>query len=481
MLFNSFEFIFVFLPIAFIGYFTINKINPNLGKVWLIVCSFFFYAWWNPAYLPLLLGSLLVNFFISKQIANSESKMRRKVTLTVGILFNVGLLGFFKYADFFIENINFILQQNFNFLHIILPLAISFYTFQQIAYLVDVYRNEAKDNSFINYILFISFFPQLIAGPIVQHNEVMGQYKDITKTKINWENVSKGLFIFSIGLFKKVAIADTFAVWVNNGYSDAYALNFFDSWITSLSYTFQLYFDFSGYTDMALGIALLFNIKLPTNFNSPYKALSVREYWQRWHITLSRFLSKYIYIPLGGNRISRRRTYINLILVLSISGFWHGAGWTYIMWGFLHGVAMVINRMWYKAGFKMNLILAWFVTFHFINITRVFFRSPDMATAFEVLKAMFGLKGFAVPEQISNILQWDWLKGYEYVYQISDDLWMTIYLLVGALLLTVFLKNSIQLMERLKPNPLYSIYAAALFIYAALRLDQVTEFLYFNF
>lgn len=346
-----------------------------------------------------------------------------------------------------------------------------------------MYRNEVKENSFLNYVLFISFFPQLIAGPIVQHKEVMEQYLNMTKKSMNWENISKGLFIFSIGLFKKVAIADTFAVWVNQGFSQTDSLTFFDSWITTLSYTFQLYFDFSGYTDMAIGIALLFNIYLPINFNSPYKARTIREFWQRWHITLSKFLGKYIYIPLGGNRFSNRRTYLNLFLVFTISGLWHGAEWTFITWGgSMHGIALIINRAWYKAGFKMNAILAWFITFNFINITRVFFRSPpDFSTALSILGTMFGFRGFGMPQQLLTKFNMNWLDNQIYTYQLTEDMWLTILYLLAAFIVTIFLKNSVEITRSLKPNPLYSLYAAILFIYSTLHLYQVTEFIYFNF
>ncbi len=345
MLFNSFEFIFAFLPIVFIIYFALRKTNQtSLAKVWLIVSSLFFYSWWNISYLPLIIVSLLANYTIGQLLNRQRTK--RKHILKIGIIFNIGLLGYFKYSDFFIENINNVFQSNVTLLQLALPLAISFFTFQQIAYIIDAYKNETKEYNFINYALFVTFFPQLIAGPIVHHKEMMPQFEKMSHAFIQAKNIALGLFIFSIGLFKKVAIADTFAVWATNGFDHSATLTFAEGWITSLSYTFQLYFDFSGYTDMAIGAALLFNIRLPNNFNSPYKALSIQDFWQRWHITLTRFLTRYIYIPLGGNRKGKYRTYINIMLVFLISGLWHGAGWTFVFWGFLHGLATVINRFW---------------------------------------------------------------------------------------------------------------------------------------
>ncbi|SER70408.1 D-alanyl-lipoteichoic acid acyltransferase DltB, MBOAT superfamily [Gracilibacillus ureilyticus] len=462
MLFNSFEFIFVFLPVMFFGYFICNKIHPTIGKAWLFVGSLFFYSWWNPVYLWLLLASIIINYGFGTFLL--KRKKNRKLILTIGIIFNVSLLGFFKYYDFFVSNINFLFDTNYNFLHLILPLAISFYTFQQIAYLVDVYQNKVEENSFLHYALFISFFPQLIAGPIVHHKEVMGQYVDRTNKRMNGENIAKGLFLFSIGLFKKVAIADTFAIWANEGFANSASLTLADGWITSLSYTFQLYFDFSGYSDMAIGLALLFNIRLPINFDSPYKAVSIQDFWRRWHITLSRFLTSYIYIPLGGNRVSVGRTYIHIFIVFFISGFWHGAGWTFIAWGVMHGMAMMVHRLWHQLGLKLPAIVAWFVTFQFINATWVFFRAPDFATALNVLTAMVRFDSVPVTMEL--------------FMENSDKL--LIYL-IGASLLALFVKNSIQWTDRLRPNPVYAAFAACLFIYAALRLQQVSEFLYFNF
>ena len=285
---------------------------------------------------------MFFNFIIGRKLSSNPSKP----LLIFGIIANVALLGYFKYADFFIENVNSLFGTNIDLLNLALPLAISFFTFQQIAYLVDSYRKETKEYSFLNYALFVTFFPQLIAGPIVHHKEMMPQFENKWNLVKKYKNIALGLFIFSIGLFKKVVIADTFAIWATNGFDNATTLNLFEAWATSLSYTFQLYFDFSGYTDMAIGIALLFNIKLPINFNSPYKALNIQDFWRRWHITLGRFLRDYIYIPLGGNRTGKFRNYLNLLITFLIAGIWHGASWMFVFWGFLHGVAMVVHRAW---------------------------------------------------------------------------------------------------------------------------------------
>ncbi|MFA7092700.1 MAG: MBOAT family O-acyltransferase, partial [Arcobacteraceae bacterium] len=349
MLFNSYEFIFAFLPLSFFIYFyLLNKRLIVGAKGFLVFASLFFYSWWNVAYLPLILISMLFNYIVGNSLnkkihgANNQdknhvqstqvikTKVSSKTLLIVGIIANLSLLGYFKYADFFIENVNVISGVNIQPLNLLLPLAISFFTFQQIAYLVDSYRGETKEYDFLNYALFVTFFPQLIAGPIVHHKEMMPQFASTYNLVKKYKNIALGLFIFSIGLFKKVVIADTFAVWATAGFDHAQTLNLVEAWATSLSYTFQLYFDFSGYTDMAIGAALLFNIKLPINFNSPYKAQNIQDFWRRWHITLSRFLRDYVYIPLGGNKQSSFRTYSNLLATFVIGGLWHGAGWTFI-------------------------------------------------------------------------------------------------------------------------------------------------------
>ena len=340
-----------------------------------------------------------------------------------------------------------------------------------------------KQYDFLNYCLFVTFFPQLIAGPIVHHKEMMPQFANLKNRVINYKNIALGLFIFSIGLFKKVVIADSFAVWATNGFDKAAVLNLFEAWATSLSYTFQLYFDFSGYCDMAIGAALLFNIKLPINFNSPYKALDIQDFWRRWHITLSRFLRDYIYIPLGGNRKGRLRTYVNLMATFIIGGIWHGAGWTFVFWGFLHGVALVIHRIWSELGFKMNKFLAWFITFNFINITWVFFRAKDWDDALKVLKGMFGLSGIVLPNFL--LAKFGFLSkygvGFDNFIERVGEMGTFLYIAVGFILTLAF-KNSIDKMTDFKPTYPKAIYLSLILLFSFYSMTAVkTEFLYFNF
>lgn len=484
MLFNSYEFIFLFLPVTFFVYFFLLEKRLITGaKGFLVFSSLFFYSWWNIAYLPLILGSMLFNYVIGNSLNDSfhNVKVSNKKLLAFGIVSNLALLGYFKYADFFIGNINLVSGSSYDLLHLALPLAISFFTFQQIAYLVDSYRGETHEYDFLNYALFVTFFPQLIAGPIVHHKEMMPQFASRWNLVKNYRNIALGLFIFSMGLFKKVVIADTFAQWATAGFDQAQTLNMLEAWATSLSYTFQLYFDFSGYTDMAIGAALLFNIKLPINFNSPYKALDIQDFWRRWHITLSRFLRDYIYIPLGGNRKGSFRTYNNLMVTFILGGLWHGAGWTFVFWGFLHGAALVIHRLWKSFGLTMNKYLAWFITFNFINIAWIFFRAKEWDDAIKVLKGMFGgilllpydlvekfpaLKNFFVPGDVFMDI-----KG-------GDE---TLFWLLGAFLVTLLMKNSSQTLEKFLPNWRYTLLFLIFSLAGILNLMHVSEFLYFNF
>ena len=486
MLFNSYEFIFMFLPVMFVVYFYLISKRVVLGaKIWLVAGSLFFYSYWNITYLPLILISIFTNYGVGLTLVNQDRvKISSKTVLTFGIFFNLALLGYFKYTDFFLENFNGIFGSNIPLPHIILPLGISFFTFTQIAFLVDAYKKEAKEYNIFNYMLFVTYFPHLLAGPILHHKEMMPQFASVKNYAKNYKNIALGLFIFSIGLFKKVIIADTFAVWANAGFDTATTLNLIEAWATSLSYTFQLYFDFSGYTDMAIGVSLMFNIKLPINFNSPYKALNIQDFWRRWHMTLSRFLRDYIYIPLGGNRKGEFRTYTNLLATFLIGGLWHGAGWTFIIWGALHGIALAIHRFWQSLGFKMNKILAWFITFNFINITWIFFRAKDFESAIKVLGSMFSLDNVVLPEKYFKFL-----AEYNDIYfkfgSVYKDILgkdnTTVFIIVGFLVV-LFFKNSMEYRLIFFKRPyFYTIILAIVSFFTIANMSKYTEFLYFNF
>jgi len=486
MLFNSFEFLFVFLPIVFFLYFYLNKKRLTIAsKSVLVAGSLFFYSWWNILYLPLILSSILVNYVIGSLLSrnNDNNKFSKKSFLFFGVVFNLLLLGYFKYSDFLIENINSVFNANLSLLYLTLPLAISFFTFQQIAYLVDSYRNKTKEHDFLNYIVFVTFFPQLIAGPIVHHKEMMPQFLCTKNKIINHKNIVLGIFIFSIGLFKKVVIADTFSVWASVGFDVNQQLHLFEAWFTSLSYTFQLYFDFSGYTDMAVGLALLFNIKLPLNFNSPYKSTNIQDFWRRWHITLSRFLRDYLYVPLGGSRVKDFKIYNNLMITFLVGGIWHGAGWTFIFWGFLHGIALIIHRIFTYSGIRISRFLAWFITFNFINISWVFFRAREWEDAIKVIKGMLGLSGVMLPNIFRELLQFNDASGikfgdiYTNFYGDSD---MLVWIILGFFLV-LFFNNSNQMLSQFKMSNKMLIFIAFTLSIGLMNISKTSEFLYFNF
>lgn len=472
MLFNSYTFIFAFLPVTFFVYFYLNhKRLVEAGKGFIVFASLFFYSWWDVVYLPLILSSMLVNYVIGTHLANDDtgkSRVSKKNILIFGVVANVALLGYFKYCDFFISNVNIVLDSNIPLLNLALPLAISFYTFQQITYIVDSYRGQTREYNFLNYAVFVTFFPQLIAGPIVHHSEMMPQFSGIRNKVINYQNITTGMFIFSVGLFKKTVLADTFAVWATNGFDVATTLDFTEAWATSLCYTFQIYFDFSGYMDMATGLALLFNIKLPLNFNSPYKSTSMQDFWNRWHMTLSRFLRQYVYIPLGGNRNGEFLTYTNVFATFLVGGIWHGAGWTFIFWGLLHGLGLAVHRFWNKLGFRMNTVLAWIITFNFINITMLIFRAREPEDAVKVLKGMSGLNGFG---------------GLDSLITFGGDKINTLFTvaLFCIACIIIFRKNSNQLAAKFTPKISNIIYMSLLFSLSILSFNRVMEFLYFNF
>ncbi len=483
MLFNSYEFIFAFLPVTFFIYFYLNKKRLTEASIgFLVFASLFFYSWWNIVYLPLILLSILFNYIVGTSLSKESEQKRvsKKLLLTFGIIGNIGLLGYFKYSNFFLENFNGIFGSNIPLPHIILPLGISFFTFTQIAFLVDSYKQEVKEYDLLRYMLFVTFFPHLLAGPILHHKEMMPQFANLKNKAINYRNIALGLFLFSVGLFKKVVIADTFAAWATNGFDKTESLNLLEAWATSLSYTFELYFDFSGYTDMAIGAALLFNIRLPINFDSPYKALNIQDFWRRWHITLSRFLRDYIYIPLGGNRGNSFRTYNNILATFIIGGIWHGAGWTFIFWGFLHGMALVVHRFWSGFNFAMPKVLAWFITFNFVNIAWVFFRAKEWEDALKVLRGMF-FGSFILPyEVIEKFPSLSFIHQGDVFAQIdaSDDgiLW-----LIGAFIVILAFKNSFYYTQNFVPNIKNALLMYLFFVLSFLHFTRVSEFLYFNF
>lgn len=469
MLFNSFVFIFLFLPIIFLAYFGLNRLRLYVSaKAALVIASLFFYAYFNYSYLPIILSSILVNYSSAYCMHRNEGLLRR-ISLIAGICFNVGLIAYFKYFDFFIENINIIFRTNIPLLNILLPLGISFFTFQQIAFVVDSYRRKTELPTFLDYCNFVTFFPQLIAGPIVLPEEMLPQFEDRTKRRVNYENLFNGLFMFSLGLAKKVLIADSIAVFANTGFDVLTSYTMAEAWLTSLAYSFQLYFDFSGYCDMAIGIGLMFNIKLPLNFNAPYKACDFQDFWRRWHMTLNRFLTQYLYIPLGGSRRGEIRTLINVFVVFLVSGIWHGAGWTFIVWGILHGIASIINRIWKHKAVRLPNCLTIPLTFFFVNIFWVFFRADSLADAWQIVSSMFNNLDLTLKEDFTSNLPSILPNRYNML------------ILFSAFILGVFGKTAYQWMETDRYYYIKMLATIATFILGCLFVSRIVTFLYFNF
>ena len=522
MLFNSYIFLFGFLPITLVGFYLIGgRGHHRVAMSWLVAASLFFYGWWNPAYLGLIFASMLFNYAMGL-VLGGNAKHKPRGLLWFGIAANLGLIGYFKYANFFVDNLNWSLGSSYHLETIILPLAISFFTFQQIAYLIDAHRGETREYNFLHYCLFVTFFPQLIAGPIVHHKEMLPQFARDIIYKLNTRYLAVGITIFIFGLFKKVVIADGVAVYATPVFEAAengVALTVFEAWGGVLAYTLQLYFDFSGYSDMAIGLARMFGIILPLNFYSPYKARNIIDFWSRWHITLSRFLRDYLYIPLGGNRKGRARRYTNLMVTMLIGGLWHGAGWTFVMWGALHGFYLIVNHFWHSLRRMFGHDLektsmagrgaARMLTLIAVMIGWAFFRAESFEGALNVVLAMGGANGISLPTGMAGLAGTfkPWLAEHGVYFNglVPHDFseWKgAAPALLIALSIALYFPNTLDIMAKYRPTVSshaqgpkrpdlailefqislrWAIFTALLLYLSVGRMSQVSEFLYFQF
>ena len=510
MLFNTFGFIFAFLPVVFAGFFVLAKCSHRWAAAWMALASLFFYGSWDYRYLPLLLLSIAFNFYAGKRIANSSQALRKHL-LAFSVGANLILLGYFKYADFFVASIRSITGIPHEPLEVILPIGISFFTFTQIAFLVDTYQGKVNEYKFVHYLLFVTYFPHLVAGPVLHHKEMMPQFADKSTYRLSYENIAAGLSIFILGLAKKVLIADNLAPMANPVFEAGANPAFLEAWVGSIAYALQLYFDFSGYSDMAIGLSRLFGVRLPLNFNSPYQATNITEFWRRWHMTLSRFLRDYLYIPLGGNRNGPVARYVNLIITMLLGGLWHGAGWTFVIWGGLHGLFIASNHYWHhirqKLGWaggqgRFSIFVCRALTLFVVTVAWVFFRAPDLSTALDVLAGMFGMNGLALPAWSQAKLSW--LASLGINARFEGIRWIDISsigppLLVIALLIALLAPNTQEIMGPTQPclDPVTprisawkftwspsSYWALALtigFFSCVFSLNRATEFLYFQF
>jgi alginate O-acetyltransferase complex protein AlgI len=520
MLFNSYDFVCIFLPISLIGFWLFCRLHkPAFVKGWLILVCLLFYSIWSLKFLFLLFTSIAVNWLLGEALSRQRSRLSEgekttpilKLILILGIGFNLGIIGYFKYANFFIDTVNYLGLNLAAIENLILPLAISFYTFQQIGYLVEIARNKGKNYSFPDFLLFVLFFPQLIAGPILNADELIPQFQTFNH-RLNFRHLAIGLTLFGVGLFKKTVIADSVAGYATPIFAAAdhgETISFLLAWQASLAYTLQLYFDFSGYSDMAMGLSQMFNVKLPMNFFSPYKAISIADFWRRWHISLGRFLRNYLYIPLGGSRQGEMRRYFNLLITMILGGLWHGASWTFVLWGGLHGIYLCIDHGWRRflkqRGWAFELRshqwLARLLTLLAVIVSWVLFRATTLSGASQILWGMFGGNGFVLPNNLADHLGFLGLLGVEFgPLQNYAEIQGSLLLLI-CLGSTLFLPNLYQIMIResvvldvynhlsdqkiawytWRPTVKYASLTAVIFVVALIFCNQVSEFLYFQF
>lgn len=547
MLFNSPLFLFVFLPATLGLFYTLAfRSSFRAALAALVLCSLVFYGFWNPPYLLLLLVSILINFRVGGWLQSCTPQSgTSKTLLWAGLAFNLGMIGYYKYANFFVSAVGDISGHPLSIEQIMLPLGISFFTFQQITWLVDTYRGNSERFDLLEYTQFVTFFPQLIAGPIVHHHEMMPQFNRLNMLSRIPENLSVGLTLFLLGLFKKVVLADSVALHATPIFGAAESgvvLTLYEAWIGALAYSLQLYFDFSGYSDMAIGLARMFGITLPMNFQSPYKATSVIDFWRRWHMTLSRFLRDYVYIPLGGSRLGSMRRYTNIALTMLLGGLWHGAGWTFVAWGAMHGLYLVVNHGWrslkmrafasnstrpsqpsssantpqdrHRSGrlrgralIMLGILASQLLTLMCVVAAWVVFRAESFGAALSQLRSMFGVNGIALPAQLQDVVQthapqaitnhlsFGSLFSNELVSPSGAMLWI---LLTGFIALVA--PNSQQLLIRFRPvletvarakghagrlqwtpNAYWAVLVSVMALYTLLHLTSVSEFLYFQF
>lgn len=486
----SYSFILIFLPIVVAGWFHLNKRGlTGIAKVFLLLASLYFYAMAGVQQLIALSVSICLVYIIGNfGFTEKVPGKIRKLILIVGIALNLGALAYCKYLTYFETLLNDHAGTDFTFTAIVIPLGISYFTFSQIAYLVDSYKDMSNKYSFLDYALFVSFFPKVTVGPIALSSEMIPQFNDESRKKVNYENLSKGLYGFTFGLAKKLLIADSLSPFVDLGYQNILNLGTTNALMVIVSYTMQIYFDFSGYCDMAVGICRMMNFDLPDNFDAPYRSLSIAEFWKRWHITLTRFFRNYLYIPLGGNRKGKFRTYLNNFLIFFLSGLWHGAATTYVVWGVIHGIGAIFSKIASPVMKKLPKCIRWFLTFAFVNLAWVYFRAPDFETANLMIKELF--TGGIIPVNITmvastippegDLIQWIVLKlAPQWTYYSGSII--LIGLMIFAVIASTLFKTTAERVKNFKPSKPGIALTVILLVWSVLSLSEVTQFIYVNF
>lgn len=484
MLFNSYIFVLVFLPLCMIGYFGCSHFGKGTyGQVFLLGMSLWFYGYFHVEYLFIIVFSILCNYGFYVLLGRSSGSGRRKRLLAGALVLDVGILFYYKYFNFFLENVNGIFGRNFALTSILLPLGISFFTFQQLSFVIDAYKGEVPAYRFLDYACFVTYFPQLIAGPIVTHDELIPQFMDEERKRFRWDNFVRGMYLFALGLSKKVLIADTFGNGVNWGFANIGELDSTNGFLVMLFYTIQIYFDFSGYCDMAVGLGRMMNLELPLNFHSPYRAASITEFWERWHMTLTRFFTRYVYIPLGGSRKGTVRTYRNVMLVFLVSGLWHGADWTFVLWGACHGICSVLTRLCKGILERIPRAVRWLGTFLFLNVTWVLFRADSIGDAARLLGKLLELDfgpvngsltaGFYLPEcgLLDSLIPFT---------RICPEFFLIVFT-AAALFLLFGVRNAYEKMKAFEPELGRLLLTALLLVWCICSFSGVSTFLYFNF
>ena len=489
MLFHSYIFIFLFLPVVLFGYYGLHFLKQHkLALGFITAMSMWFCAYTGIGNLKVLLLNTLVNFMLVEVMARVKAKQGRKMLFIAGLFWNIGILFYYKYFDFFVENVNEVFKTDIAQLKLALPLGISFYVFQQLAYLIDSYRGDCEKYGFLEFAAYSMFFPKLIQGPLAGHVELIAQLRDEANHTLNYKNLSKGIYAFALGLAKKVLLADTLAKIVTIGYRDIPVLNTPSAFLVMVCYSLQLYFDFSGYCDMAYGIGLFFNVELPFNFNSPYKATSIMDFWDRWHITLTKFFTKYVYIPLGGNRRGTIRTYVNVWLVFLISGLWHGANWTFVLWGAIHGFFSVIERFKLSKAVMARIPKAvkMVVTFILVTFLWSLFRAESVTQAMELWNRLFHAGWGEIYAPLTETFR-DLIE-LKVLYRLGLSGIMTAYpsallliFIITTLLACIFMKNTQEKILSMKLSNAKIGVIVVLMVWSILSLSEVSEFLYVNF
>lgn len=485
MAFASYEFILVFLPVAVIGYFLMNQVGRTYGKLFLVASSVVFYGYAAPMLFLVVGVSILINWGCYR-LMRSWNGRYAKGWMCAGVSADILLLFIYKYYNFFLSGVNQILRTDFVLLHLVIPLGISFFTFSQLSFLIDGYRREFEECSFIDYALYVLFFPKMVSGPIVGFAELSVQYNDEKRKRVNWSNIAWGIETFILGLGKKVLLADVLNRIVDYGFENPDCMNFANSLIVMLCFTFEIYFDFSGYSDMAVGISKMMNFDLPVNFNSPYRALNIKEFWERWHITLTSFLTKYVYIPLGGNRRGKLKKYRNIMIVFLVSGIWHGANMTFVAWGAMHGLARCLHEKFAACWGRIWKVIQWACMFLFLNVTWFIFRAGSLKQVGQIVSGwkFSELRPQFISDDMLNVLL---LPEFKFIAnmllpQMSDN--SVCYVLFELLLAACFvlvlgIKNN--MVRKYRQNVFTAAMLALLLSWCVVSFGSVQSFIYESF